>query len=104
MASAQGQQGRRPASWPTLSKVLPRYTDDEIAQALVALGRDRIGGVVLGLKQHLTAELQNFVLSTWMTGQVAGAAAERVGADLGARIGRGLAGMLHEMGQPPKKP
>jgi len=74
------------------------HGDDEIARALVALGPERIGGVVLGLKEHLTAELQAYVLRTWMTGQAATAAAPGIGASIGEGIGRGLAGMFRQGG------
>lgn len=83
-----------------LVAVLRAATDDDIARALVGLGRQRIGGVVLGLKHHLTAELQNFVLTTWMTGQAGAQQAETLGGELGKRVGRGLADFL----KAPRKP
>jgi len=86
-------------------RTLRGVSDDDVARALVALGPERIGGVVLGLKNHLTAELQAFVLKTWLTGQVAGAGAEALGrglgASLGEKLGQGFADMFKGAGDKP---
>jgi len=84
----------------SLAAVLRAATDDDIARALVGLGRQRIGGVVLGLKAHLTAELQSFVLNTWITGQAGAQQAETLGGELGKRLGRGLADFLKDSKKP----
>lgn len=76
---------------------LTRHTEQEIAQALVALGVARMCAALAAVKPLLEADARNRLLAAWMS------APDRVGQAAGGAVRSFLGDLLTPRSPPPKK-